>query len=352
MFDTIAEYGHEKIVYCYEPDVNLRAIIGVHSTALGPAVGGCRMRKYATDEEALFDVMRLSRGMSLKNAAANLGVGGGKSVIIADPFTEKTPELLIAFAEAIESLGGIYWTAEDVGMSVDDLNLICRHTKYAMGGTENPYGLGDPSLPTAYGAFLGIKAGAEIKMGITDLSGVKVALQGVGNVGTQLCGLLTKAGADVTVTDVNTARVENAVKEYGVKAVAPDDIYDVDCDIFTPAAFGGSINENTIPRLTAKLVVGPANNQLLKDSDAVLLAKRDIYFIPDFIVSCGGVTMGTAEMFHLTYDEAFKKIEIVTSNVHEVDQIARTRGITTNEAALEMSWGRIRATKAAKKTAK
>ncbi len=345
MFETIHEYGHEKIIYCYEPSVQLRAIIAIHSTALGPAVGGCRMRKYEREEDALFDVMRLSQGMSLKNAAADLGVGGGKSVIIGDPKTEKTPELLAAFGKAVESLGGIYWTAEDVGMSVDDIDLLGRYTQYALGGRETPYGLGDPSLPTAYGAFLGIRAGVEIQLGKSSLSGVRIALQGVGNVGTQLCRLLAEAGADVTIADPDAARVEAAVRAYSAKAVSPEEIYDVDCDVFTPAAFGGSINCQTIPRLKAKLVAGPANNQLLQDADALLLAQRGIYFIPDFIISCGGVTMGTAEIYHLSYDEAFQKIGIVTRNVYEVDQIARSKNLTPNEAALELAWGRIRAAK-------
>ena len=348
MFETIAEYGHEKIVYCYDGDVGLKAIIAIHSTVLGPAVGGCRMRKYDRDEDALFDVMRLSKNMSLKNAAANLGVGGGKSVILADPQTEKTPELLKAFALAVDSLGGIYYTAEDVGMTVADLNYICKFTKYAMGGDQTPGAHGDPSMPTAYGTYLGIKTGAEIKLGLKELAGVKIAVQGVGHVGTCLVELLSKDGAEITVADINQDSVANVQEKYGVRAVQPDEIYDVDCDIFSPAAFGGTINENTIPRLKCKVVAGAANNQLLKDSDADLLQKRDIYFVPDFIVNCGGVTMGTAEIFGLTYEEAFKKIDIVQDNVYEVDRIAREKGITTQQAAIEMAWGRIQAAKAKK----
>lgn len=348
MFKTIAQYGHEKIIYCYEGDVGLKAIIAIHSTVLGPAVGGCRMRKYDRDEDALFDVMRLSKNMTLKNAAANLGAGGGKSVIIADPLTEKTPELLEAFALAVDSLGGTYYTAEDVGISVADLNHIFKFTKYVLGSDRGSESLGDSNMATAYGTYLGIKTGVEIKLGIKDLSGVKVAVQGVGHVGSRLVELLTKDGAEIIVSDINQNSLDSIQKKYSVKAVDPEDIYDVDCDVFSPAGLGGTINENTIPRLKCKLVVGAANNQLLKDSDADLLQKRDIYYVPDFIVNCGGVTMGTAEIFGLTYEEAFKKIDIVQDNVHEVDRIAREKGITTQQAAIEMAWGRIQAAKAKK----
>jgi leucine dehydrogenase len=303
------------------------------------------MRKYDRDEDALFDVMRLSQNMSLKNAAANLGVGGGKGVILADPQTEKTPELLKAFALAVDSLGGMYYTAEDVGMTVADLNYICQFTKYAMGGDQTPGAHGDPSMPTAYGVYLGIKTGAEIRLGVKSLAGIKIAVQGVGHVGTALVELLSKDKADVTVSDVNKDSVANVQEKFGTKAVDPDEIYDVDCEIFVPAAFGGTINESTIPRFKCKLVAGAANNQLLKETDAELLQKKDIYYVPDFIINCGGVTMGTAEVFGLKYDEAFKKIDIVPGNVREVDKIAGEKGITTHQAAVEMAWGRIQAAK-------
>lgn len=345
MFKELNFYGHEKVVYCNVPEVGLKAIIGIHSTAMGPAVGGCRMRAYEREEDALFDVLRLSRGMSLKNAAANLGVGGGKSVIIANPKIDKTEEMLIAFAECVDSLGGMYYTAEDVGMGVEDLNLIYSHTKYALGGTENPYGLGDPSMATAYGTFLGMKAGADIQLNAKDLSGMKIAIQGVGNVGSCLVQLLVEAGAEVTVCDVAPERIQNIVDKYKVSVVEPDAIYDVDCDIFSPAAFGGSINKDTIPRLKAKLVVGAANNQLLEEADASRLTSRGIYFIPDFIVSCGGVTFGTAELHKYDRKEAMKKIEIVTENVLTIHKISKENNITTTAAAEKMAMDRISAAK-------
>ncbi|HHU31962.1 MAG TPA: Glu/Leu/Phe/Val dehydrogenase [Clostridia bacterium] len=345
MFKKMVDSGHEKIIYCYEPSAGLKAIIAIHSTILGPAVGGCRVRKYKDESEALFDVMRLSKSMSIKNAAANLGYGGGKSVIIADPVKEKTPEMLIAFAKAVDSLGGLYYTAPDSGITQDDMNLICRHTKYAMGKDEIEGGLGfrNSNMATAYGVYLGIKAGVKIRLGIENLSGVKVAMQGVGNVGECLVELLYNNGAEVIVSDLDQSRIDEITKRFDVKVVDPNAIYDVDCDVFTPAALGGSINKNTIPRLKCKLVVGPANNQLLDDSDADLLAQRGIYYIPDFIVNCGGVTIGTGEISGLTYEEAFKKIDVVYDNIFEIDSIAKTRGITTNQAALELAWARINA---------
>lgn len=350
MFKELSDYGHEKVLFCSDRETGLKAIIAVHSTARGPAMGGCRMRKYDSDAEALTDVLRLSRAMSLKNAAANLDAGGGKSVILVDAQTEKTPEMLIAFAKCVDALGGLYYTAEDVGMTVADLNLICRHTPYAMGGDESPYGLGDPSRPTAYGTYLAMKAAAGIKLGRDGLSGLRIAVQGVGNVGTCLVEMLDKDGAEVTVCDVNQARVDHVVAKYGVRSVAPDCIYDVNCDIFSPCGFGASINADTIPRLKCRQITGCANNQLLDEkADSDLLKARDIYFVPDFIASCGGVTMGTAELYKLDYDTAFKKIEIVTENVHTVDRIARDKGISTTEAAIVMATERIDAARASKK---
>ena len=346
MFQDLIDCGHEKIIYCSEPDAGLKAIIAIHNTVLGPAFGGCRVRKYERDEDALAEVLRLSRAMTYKTAAANLGVGGGKSVIIADPATEKTPELLVAFAKCVDSLGGMYCTAPDVGMTVPDLNLIYSHTKYVNGCDASPHGLGDPSIPTARGAFLGVLAGAEIRLDRKDLEGVKIAVQGVGNVGIQLVEMLVKSGAKVTVSDVAKERISIAAEKFGVQVAEPDAIYDADCDVFVPAGLGGTINKDTIPRLKAKLVVGPANNQLLDEkADALLLAGRDIYFIPDFIVSCGGVTMGTCEFKQIPYDEAFKMIDIVTPNVFEIDGIAKKKNITTTEAAMEMAWNRVLAAK-------
>lgn len=344
MFKTISEYKHEKIIYCYDGNVGLKAIIAIHSTALGPAFGGCRMKKYNSDEDALFDVLRLSQYMSLKNAVANVSAGGGKSVIIADPQTEKTPELLESFALAVDSLGGMYYTAPDLNMSVVDLNYIGKFTKYMMGGDFSET-FGNPSMATAYGVYLGIKTGMEIKFGYKNLAGVKVAVQGVGQVGTCLVELLSKDGAKILVADTNQERIDNVKGKFDVKIVKPEDIYDVDCDIFSPAAQGGIINENTIPRLKCKLIAGAANNQLLKNSDAELLHRRNIYFIPDFIISCGGVIMGEAEVKGYTYDQAFKKIEIVKDNVHKVDTIAREKDITPNQAAFEMAWERIKEAK-------
>lgn len=344
MFETIAEYGHEKVVFCYDGDVGLKAIIAVHSTALGPAFGGCRMREYNSDADALFDVLRLSQFMSLKNAAANVEAGGGKSVIIADPLTENKLGLLEAFARAVDSLGGIYYTAPDINISATELNYIGKFTKYVMGGVATgPFG--NPSMDTAYGVYLGIKTGMGVKFGDENLAGVKVAVQGVGKVGACLVELLAKDGAKIVVADVDSERTANIKKRFDVEIAQSDEIFDVECDIFSPAAQGGIINENTIPRLKCKLVAGAANNQLLKISDAELLQKRGIYFVPDFIISCGGVIMGEAEVKGYTYEQALEKIGIVKENVKKVDTIAREKGVTTIQAAYEMAWGRIQAAK-------
>jgi leucine dehydrogenase len=345
MMEMITQHGHEKVVFCHDKESGLKAIIGIHSTVLGPAMGGCRMKKYASTEDALFDVLRLSRGMTYKCAAADLGTGGGKSVIIADPKTEKTEELLKAFARAVDSLGGLYISAEDMGMSVDDINLMKTVSPYIVGCSKEYGGLGDPSMPTAYGTYLGIRAGAQVVFGSDNLKGKTVAIQGAGNVGYCLAELLTKDEANLVIADVDSDRVNKTAEDFGARIVSPDEIYDVPCDIFAPSAIGGTINEQTIPRLKCKVIAGAANNQLLTEDDARRCEAKGIFYVPDFIINLGGVTLGAYEYKHLPYEVAYKQIDIAFDNVLKVAEIARKNSITTSQAANMFAEQKIEAAK-------
>ncbi len=262
MFDKPAFAGHESVHHFYDARSGLRAIIAIHSTARGPAAGGCRMWNYDTAEAAFVDALRLSEGMSYKNAMADLPLGGGKAVIWGNSRTDKTPEKFRALGKAIESLQGKYWSAEDVGVSPADMAFAAENTRYVAGLSTGKAASGDPSPVTARGVFLGIKATAARVFGTDDLNGRRVAVQGVGHVGADVCRHLAKAGADVVVTDVNQDALTTIASETGARVASPDEIYDAKVDIFSPNALGAVVNPATIHRLTAKVIAGGANNQL------------------------------------------------------------------------------------------
>lgn len=286
---AVASTTHEEIYRVEEQAVGLVGYIALHSTQLGPAAGGLRMRPYGSEEEALVDVKRLSEGMTYKNAAAGLALGGGKAVIIGDPSTDKTPELLRAFGRAIHSLRGRYYTAEDMGMSPDDMGVLAQETPYVAGLATGEFASGDPSPITAQGIFNAIRTAWAHKHGSRNLSGLTVSLQGLGHVGWYLCKLLTEAGAQLIVTDVNTAQVDKAVTEFGATAVAPDEIYGVQADIFAPCAIGGILNSKTIAQLKVSIVCGGANNQLATAEDGTALHHASILYTPDFVANGGGI---------------------------------------------------------------
>ncbi|WP_422443616.1 Glu/Leu/Phe/Val family dehydrogenase [Thermoanaerobacterium sp. DL9XJH110] len=324
--------GHEEVVFCSDPSSGLKAVIAIHSTVLGPALGGLRMWNYSSEEEALYDVLRLSRGMTYKNAAMGLNLGGGKAVIIGDPHKDKSPELFMAFGRFVESLGGRYITAEDVGTCEEDMSYIARETSHVVGLAGRS---GNPSPVTAYGVFLGIKAAAEWVFGSDDLKGRKVAVQGLGHVGMELARLLVEAGAHVTATDIYPDRVKEARENFNIKTVGPDEIYEVPCDIFSPCALGAVINENTVDRLRCKIVAGAANNQLKDESFARRLMERGILYAPDYIVNGGGVINVAEELSGTPYsiERVFKKLTIIPARLKEVFSCSAAKGVTTAEAA-------------------
>ncbi len=279
---------HEKVSFFHDAQTGLKAIIAIHNTTLGPALGGCRMWAYASDEEAVRDVLRLSRGMTYKAAITGLPLGGGKSVIIGDARKDKTPEMMRAMGRAVDSLGGRYIIAEDVGTTVDDLSQMATQTKYAVGITHGEHG-GDPSPVTAYGVYVGLKAAVKHRLKKDDLRGLHVAVQGLGNVGYNLCKLLHKDGAKLSVTDVQADRIELAVKECGATAVSLNDIYDVECDVFAPCALGAIVNADTLARIKAPVIAGAANNQLATAADGDRVREKNILYAPDYVINAGGL---------------------------------------------------------------
>ena len=285
--------NHELVAYHHDPKSGLRAIIAVHSTALGKGLGGCRMWPYADEDEALTDVLRLSRGMTYKAALAGLPQGGGKSVILGDPRRDKTPAMMRAMGRFVDTLGGRYIAAEDSGTNVADVRLMAEQTRHVGGLTDAAAvaagRTGDPSPATAYGAFVGIQAAVRWKLGRNDLRGLNVAIQGLGNVGYRLAQHLHEAGAKLWVTDLHAPAVERCVKEFGATAVAMDAIFAVDADVFAPCALGAVINDRTLPRLKAGIVAGAANNQLAAPRHGQALLARGILYAPDYVINAGGI---------------------------------------------------------------
>jgi len=340
VFERMRESGHEQVVFCHDRVSGLKAIIAIHDTTLGPALGGCRMWPYASEEEALIDVLRLSRGMTYKNAAMGLNFGGGKAVIIGDPRRDKSEELFRAFGKFVESLGGRYITAEDVGTTTDDIATVAAETRYVVGLPERS---GDPSPATAYGVFRGIKASLREVFGDESLSGRTVAVQGIGNVGYHLCRYLHEAGARLIVTDIFQDRVRQAVESFDATAVPADEIYDVECDVFAPCALGAILNDDTIPRLKCRIVAGSANNQLAEPRHAAELARRGILYAPDYVINGGGV-MNVSEEYHpsgYNRDRAYARVARIYDKLQQVYAISRSEGITTAEAADRMAEDRI-----------
>lgn len=338
--------AHEGVFFGHDAKSGLKAIIAIHNTHLGPALGGCRMWPYTTDDDALKDVLRLSKGMTYKSALANLPLGGGKAVIIGDPRQEKTPELLKAMGRFIESVNGRYITAEDSGTSVPDLKVMAEETSYVAGIMEKPCAdghlrSGDPSPSTAYGVFRGLKSAVEFRLGHTDLSGLKVAIQGVGNVGYRLARYLRDAGAELWVTDIYDDMVQRCVTELGATAVPADQIYGLEVDVFAPCAMGGILNAQTVTQLKAKVVAGAANNQLEASVHGDLLRERGILYAPDYAINSGGIIdvcyerLGRfdpsavnqhIESIHGTLMEIFTRADNEQQSTHIIaDQVAKER---------------------------
>ncbi|UWQ13792.1 amino acid dehydrogenase [Aliiroseovarius sp. M344] len=326
----VASATHEEVYRVEAADCGLIGFIAIHSTTLGPAAGGLRMRPYDSEEAALTDALRLSEGMTYKNAAAGLRLGGGKAVIMGDPATLKTPALLHAFGRAVDACQGRYWTAEDMGMTTTDMAELARETRYVAGLADGTFASGDPSPITARGIFNAIRRVALHQFGDANLTGRTVSVQGLGNVGWNLCALLTDAGAKLIVTDINPDRIAAAVDTFSAKPVGLDNIYAVEADIFAPCAIGGILNENTIPLLNVKAVAGGANNQLAKLSDSDLLAKRGILYAPDFVANGGGIINVATEVLEIEgrVDWVAKKLVALDDTMEAILSEAAKQGVS------------------------
>jgi glutamate dehydrogenase/leucine dehydrogenase len=349
VFDRIRADDYEQVVFCHDRGSGLRAIVAVHSTRLGPALGGTRFYPYASEDEGIEDVLRLARGMTYKAAAAGLDLGGGKAVIFGDPTRDKTEALLRAYARHVDALGGRYLTAEDVGTTQADMDVVRKETRFVTGVSHELGGSGDPSAATAYGVLWAMKAVALRLWGDPSLVGRHIAVAGVGKVGRALVGHLAAERARITVADVTPAAVEAAVAEVGAEAVAVEKVHAVDCDIYAPCALGGVLNATTIPELRCAAVVGSANNQLADGlASARLLAEAGVLYAPDFVANAGGLINIAEELAPGGYHEelALAAVRRVADNLTSVLDVAEAEGVTTAEAADRRAEQRIAAVSA------
>jgi valine dehydrogenase (NAD+) len=324
---------YERVVWATDAATGLKAVVAVHSTALGPALGGTRFFPYPDEASAMIDVLRLAEGMTLKAAAAGLHLGGGKAVIIADPATAKTPALFAAYAEVVDSLGGAYYTAEDVGTTVADMDLVRRGTPYVVGVSPDLGGSGDPSPYTSRGVVAAMRAAWAAETGAPSLTGTRVAVQGAGKVGRGVARLVAAEGAEVLVTDVRPASLGTVCAQTGAEAVAPDRLLGAECDILCPCALGGVLSEKTVGRLHCRLVCGSANNQLATDDVADSLSARGIVYVPDFIANAGGLIAVADEIHGFDADRVTEAVDAIGDVVHDLLEEAREEGLTTLAAA-------------------
>ncbi|WP_428625358.1 Glu/Leu/Phe/Val dehydrogenase dimerization domain-containing protein [Sedimenticola sp.] len=334
--------NHEQVVFCHDKASGLKAIIAIHNTHRGPALGGCRMYPYASEAEALNDVLRLSRGMTYKSAIANLPLGGGKSVIIGDPRRDKTQALMRAMGLAVERLGGRYIVAEDSGTHVADMQLIGEVTNHVSGiaekcDAEGNCRSGDPSPMTARGTFVGIQAAVRHRLGREDLHGLRVAIQGVGNVGHHLAKHLHDAGAQIWVSDINREAVQHMVNELGAVAVANEEIYDQDVDVFAPCAMGAILNDETIPRLRARIVAGAANNQLAEKRHGSILTEKGILYAPDYVINAGGVIDVCYERNATDPQQIVRQVDAIGETLSEIFNRAEQQHRPTDELADQLA---------------
>jgi leucine dehydrogenase len=342
VFDHPEFDHHEQVLFCHDAATGLRGIIAIHSTALGPAAGGCRVYPYATLDDALTDVLRLSRGMSYKNALADLPLGGGKGVIVADASDPNKAELLRAFARHVQSLGGRYWTAIDVGIGPADADILAEECDYVFTrASQYPDGF-NPAHFTALGGFVGIRAVAKHVFGRDDLEGLRVAVQGLGNTGADLCRRLHEAGAVLTVADVNEDAVRSVVEAYGATVVDPAEIHAADVDVFAPCALGAVLNDETIPQIQAKAVSGLANNQLAEPRHGAELRDRGVTYVPDYVVNAGGI-MGSSTVIFTTpnREESIRRIEGLYDTILEILGQAEAENRPPSEVADELARARM-----------
>lgn len=343
VFSNPAFDNHEQVVFCNDPKVGLKAIIAVHSTAIGPAVGGCRMWAYESEAEALTDVLRLSRGMSYKNAMTEISLGGGKAVIIGDSRTQKTPELMRAFGHFVDGLGGKYITAEDMGMTAHDMEYVAQTTRFVTGLNSGKAASGDPSPFTAHGVFSGIRAAANGVWGDDNLSGRRVLVQGIGHVGFKLARELTRAGATVYVCDIFEDNVRRAVSEFGATAVATDQIFTTDAEIFAPCAMGAVIDDEALDQMKFRAIAGAANNQLAEDRHGLALHQRGILYAPDYVINAGGMMSVANEVNGVAVDTitGMRNVEHLYDALSEIFARSKASDRPTSEVADAIAEGQI-----------
>jgi leucine dehydrogenase len=342
IFTEIEKNEHEQVVFCSDTKVGLRAIIAVHNTTLGPALGGTRMWPYASEADALADVLRLARGMTYKAAVAGLNLGGGKAVIIGDASKHKTEALFRTYGRFIEGLAGRYITAEDVGTGVQDMEQVRMETKYVTGISKALGGSGDPSPVTALGVYMGIKACVSQVYGSDSLAGKKIMVQGAGNVAYHLSSYLKKEGAKIFVSDITAEKTQRFVSEYGAEFVKSDAVYEQDADIFCPCALGGIINDETIPKMKFKIISGAANNQLADENKHEHeLLKRGILYAPDFVINAGGLINVSNELEGYNQDRALTQAAGIYDVIKNILSLARAEKTTSNAAAVKLAEDRL-----------
>ncbi len=342
LFERLEKFRHEQVVFTYLHDAGLKAIIAIHDTTLGPALGGVRMWPYASDEEALEDALRLARGMTYKAAAAGLDLGGGKAVIIGDPRKQKSELLFRAFGKAVNALGGRYITAEDVGTDVLDMEYISRETPYVTGVDTLSGGSGDPSPFTAFGVLQGMKAAAERVFDTDSMAGRTVAIQGLGHVGTNLARLLVNEDAHVIATDIHPEKCEllkTALPE--IEIVSPNTILSAECDILAPCALGGVVNDETLPKFRCKIIAGAANNQLRTEAHGRALAELGIVYAPDYVINSGGLMNVYQELKGYNRERAYRVTQGILHNTRRIFELADNQGIPTSEAANQLAVRRM-----------
>lgn len=341
VIERMSQFDHEQLLFCNDNATGLKAIIAVHNTTLGPALGGTRMWNYTNEQEALNDVLRLSRGMTYKNSISGLNLGGGKAVIIGDSKTQKNEALFRRFGKFVESLAGKYITAEDVGISTEDMVWVNMETNNVVG---LPGKSGDPSPVTAYGVYMGMKAAAKVQFGSDSLAGKKVAVQGVGHVGEYLVEYLSKEGADIYITDIFEDSLKRVSQKYGATVVGLDEIYDIDCDIYAPCALGATVNDDTLDRLKCSIIAGAANNQLANESihGEAVKAKGMIY-VPDFMLNAGGVINCYAEVKGLTSEWAMGQAQQIFDTTLNILNRSNSENVPTFKIANQMAEERIEA---------
>jgi leucine dehydrogenase len=339
-FRALAEHAHEQVSFFYEPTSGYRGIIAIHNTFLGPALGGSRFWRYASDAEALHDVLRLARGMTYKAAVAGLNLGGGKAVILGDHRTSKREALFRAHGRHVESLGGRYVTAEDVGTSPADMDYVHMETDHVVGLQGKS---GDPSPVTAYGVYRGIKACAKVRWGSDDLSGKRIAVQGLGHVGYNLCEYLVGEAARLVVTDIEPRKVRRVAEEFGATVVEPDAIYDADADVFAPCALGAVVSDKTLPRLRAEIIAGGANNVLEKERHGDALEEQGVLYAPDYVINAGGLINVNTELEGWSLERAKHRAGAIYDTLLRVFEIAKEEGIPSYRAADRLAEQRIAA---------